>query len=708
LAGLVLFQAGLQHWWMRHDWRPPAWDESHHLRIAIEYHDAFAEGRWGRVFEPVYSNYPPFFHLVLMPFLPAMPPLGDGRRDNYDTLELFDAASAVNILFLVVLVSSLYLIGRMYLSIIPSCVAAVICSSYVVNLYLMRRPMIDFALTAWVSLFYLALLRSHHFRYKRWSVAAGVIGALGLLIKWSFIIYTGLPCAYLVWRGWQERHRRHILLFAGIGLLLSGAWYVFNFVPSLLRVTKLSSLVEGGDPDRWSLSGLTWYVRFLYTHQIMAPMFVALLVGAVECVRRKHWMLIAWVATPLLVFSLLQNKDLRYMMPALPAIALISVMWGFKRPRIWWAVCGVMGFLIGVYFQTGWAGQTAFSRWTEKVHAATQDPPQPVNWYVHDIVRYIAQHRPEDRTGTHVTLMANHPYFQVGGFRLATRLKGYRDIYWKAYKRRLGDWTEFVLFKTGNLGPEYTLGKIVEARQILAAPPDWFVKTFQPVQRWPLPDGSEAVLYQRKVQKAALPAILGEFKIELGHFPLPGFEAEGIGLQLVPQSPEATAQGEFASVLLECQKLTYKGIEIQQMRLECDQVHLNLPKLLEEKDLSLFNVREVRPRATLPASTVESFLAKKAKWLESPRVLLDHGEIFIRGRVGLIVLSARARVALINEGKAVRVELKRVSILGLPLPLFFVRSLTGKTFSLEPGSDLPFRVRVDRLAVEDGMIRIEG
>src|SRR5579859_764188 len=50
--------------------RPPAWDQSVHLEIALDYHKAIHEGRWKDVFhlapKPGMPPFPPLYHLGLM------------------------------------------------------------------------------------------------------------------------------------------------------------------------------------------------------------------------------------------------------------------------------------------------------------------------------------------------------------------------------------------------------------------------------------------------------------------------------------------------------------------------------------------------------------------------------------------------------------------------------------------------------------------
>src|SRR5262245_39063900 len=103
LAAQFLFHA----WWMKADSRPPAWDESHHLRIALEYRRALGQGDWGRLFRPSYSNYPPLYHLGLAALLRPDAGAASPAGFNADV----DRAVSVNLFYLALLIVSLLVLG---------------------------------------------------------------------------------------------------------------------------------------------------------------------------------------------------------------------------------------------------------------------------------------------------------------------------------------------------------------------------------------------------------------------------------------------------------------------------------------------------------------------------------------------------------------------------------------------------------------------
>ena len=61
--------------------------------------------------------------------------------------------------------------------------------------------------------------------------------------------------------------------------------------------------------------------------QLFLPLFVAFLIGAVMLVRRfdLSWMpIVLWIVSGWFALVLFQNKDPRYSVPLLPAVALIT------------------------------------------------------------------------------------------------------------------------------------------------------------------------------------------------------------------------------------------------------------------------------------------------------------------------------------------------------------------------------------------------
>ncbi len=697
LAGLFLAQAAFLLLWLKADTRPPAWDESHHLQIALEYRDALAAGDWARPLRPSYSNYPPFYHLLLAAALPPRAPEGGVQAAA-------DRAVAVNLFFLSVLALSLFQLGRRLDSPETGLAAAALGSFYPGLLFLLRRPMIDFPLAAWVALAYVCLWEAEDFRRPAWSAVLGGVLGLGFLLKWTFGVYVALPLAWALWNGVRARRWKPLGLALAVFLAAAGPWYLLNGVSSFVRVRKLSSLKEAGDPGVWSLAGWTWYARGVFRLHFLWLLGVPYVCGLALAFRRRWRDLLLWALVPLALFSLIQNKDLRYYVPCLPAAALLSVLFvkALARPpqRAAWRA-GWTGAALGLALLQGFGfAAPLMERLKLPADFATK-----ADWKTDEILGRVR----ESARGAHprLALVANHPYFHSVLFSLASRLRDF-PVTVLSPKNNLGDFSDFILYKRGDLGPAFTLGYLTEARELLERPPLWLEKTFSPVEEWPLPDGSSAVLLQKDPKPVPWPSGLGEVDISLRRFPLPRFEAEGLRVRLVPGPAASAARGAFARILLECRSLNYRGLVLREAALDCREVEVNLPRLLQEGELHLLRVGEVRPSVRITAETLRDYLAKKARWLKETEVSLENGRARVRGKAAGVSVEAEASARLSPDRRSLRLAVERARLAGVPLPLFLARKYTRKVFSLEPSKGLPFRVAVEDFGLENGVLSVNG
>jgi 4-amino-4-deoxy-L-arabinose transferase-like glycosyltransferase len=693
LAVLILFHVCFLESWLRRDTRPPAWDESHHLRIALDYRDAIGRGEWGTLFRPVYSNYPPLYHAVLATAL--------DRKGDF--LSAVDRAVRRNLLFWTILIVSVFFAGLRLGSPATGLAAAALVSFYGGTLFLVRRPMTDVPLASWVAMTFALLAWRDRMPRRFGGAALGLAVAAGLLTKWSFAVYAGVPLFLSLVRDWREGRRDDVVAFAAVAAVVAGPWYLFNLVPSALRIAKLSSLREAGDPNVWTLAGWTWYLRGFVRHQIFWPMAVPFAAGLWLAVRSRHRDLILWLAVPLLAFGLIRNKDLRYFAPCLPAVALLSA-WSadlFERAvwrRGWRTGWTAAAAVFGLFFSLP-AADPFF--WPMLGRSVERDVPRNEDWKALEILRALPSEE------TRVSLIANHPYFHAGVFRFAADWNHREDLIFSVPKRNLGDFADFILWKDAALGPEYTLGYAAEADRLLRTPPLWLEKTFSVSRRWALPDGSEAVLWARDVVDGPWPAALGEIEIELNEFPLPRFRAERLRVRLLPESPASARKGFFKSVRIQCDRLDYRGLILENVSIEGRDVQVNLPRLLQDREIHFLRVGDLWPSLELQAEHLAAYLRKKAKWLEDPRVEMSDS-LILRGKAGGIPLNASVAAVLSPDRRSVLVALDSLRVGGIPLPLFLVRPFVRKSFSLESSKDLPFSVGVESLDIKDGRVVVRG
>lgn len=69
LAAFLAVEALLLRHYITVDKRPPSWDQSTHMEIALDYREALGAGRWGDMWflapKPGMPPFPPAYHLLL-------------------------------------------------------------------------------------------------------------------------------------------------------------------------------------------------------------------------------------------------------------------------------------------------------------------------------------------------------------------------------------------------------------------------------------------------------------------------------------------------------------------------------------------------------------------------------------------------------------------------------------------------------------------
>ena len=194
---------------------------------------------------------------------------------------------------ILLLLIATYGIGKTVLSPTGAAGAAVLVNFYPLMLWLSREAMMDYWLTSMVALA-MWLLVAKGLGNWNWSLAFGVVCGLGMLTKWTFAFFIALP---FLWCARKNIRNAAASTFAGA--VVAAYWYL----PQLASMTEFLGIntadgVGEGDPSRFSLQALTFYLRALEGYQLFLPLFVAFLAGAVLLSRRfdPQWMpIVCWI-----------------------------------------------------------------------------------------------------------------------------------------------------------------------------------------------------------------------------------------------------------------------------------------------------------------------------------------------------------------------------------------------------------------------------
>jgi 4-amino-4-deoxy-L-arabinose transferase-like glycosyltransferase len=664
--GLLLVYLGLAGTvlgWVAIDARPPAWDYANHLeRMVLCAHD-LAAGRLGAILERS-SFYPPVVPCAASLVYRLMPS---------------DAAAAqVTILvFLGIGLWATYLLGRRFFDPAPSAAAAVMFATAPFVVFSTLNFQLDLPLAAVVALFLYALHRTEGFRSVPWSVAAGLVGGVGMLTKPPFAVLA-LPATVLAaWPALGRRRPGPLLLGAALGLLVCLPWYGLRAfgLPAQLLNRSFRQAAEQGSPPVWTPAGFLAYPR-TFVGQLGALTVLLFLVGLTRAARRRPFLVVACLA-PFAVFLLIQNKNPRYTLPLLPSASLIAAeavaALGPRAGAALAALALVVGGLqvAATTFNAGpLAGRALLG--VELAHAA---PPVRGAWPQRAVLARIAQ----DRGGRPATLsvVPNDAEFSASNFRYYAAREGLalRVVRaWSDYPLNV----DYVVLKTGDQGPAFASEHARQVAGRFAADP-LLAAAFPAIAEYPLPDGSRATLRVQRpppVSGIAPAALARRIKVGAGAL-LAEFVADARDLRVdIDWDSDALTRGTLKRVTVTAASarvgelrrpgaatLRLEGVRVVLAGLTVNPARAAAGGRLEPLALERLRVEQL----AVTEGDLQAFLAAGRR-TRRLRVAFVAGAALVRlGQPGPAV-AARVSLGLGRDGRPVVLDVHALRIGGVPVP----------------------------------------
>ncbi len=677
VAALIALNSLLALRWIHADTRPSAWDEAIHVLNTFEYKDRVHAGSIYDIVKPAYFHYPPLFNLTAIPFL--------GR-----TADINDIGGVVNIFYLAALVWFTYLTGRFLLDRWAGLAAALLIGSYPLVVQVAHGTMLDIALTAWVTAAFFCLLKSESFSRVGWSAAFGFCLGLGMLTKqtaFAYLIGPALPALFISLR---RKTFFGPFLAALVAAALMAPWYTVNFVAMLAHISQVASNPPASGLLFTGMAKLLWYPIGLFD-QVNLPYVVLFLIGLpFVFLRRALWPLALMYFVSSAIFTSLHNQNVRYMMPALPAVALISAAWIPGRRWAFGFVAAVALTFMAVFNFSALSPVIAHADGVP-LTLFRREPPLVEDWKHAEILARVAETRDPDAAFSRVVVACNTPYFHSTSLNVELRNAGIENFSFVGpSQNRWLDFAEFVLVKSGDLGPAYTTATVKKHRDWLDAAPAWFGKAYKVVGQWPLPDGSQATLYHANPDPVSVPKD-EMMSVNLKEVQLPGVLLHDVAIRAVTQSPDDTAHGRLASLTARASSVDYRGLQVENAEVDLIRPQINLPRYREEGELQILALDRLSVKGTIRSETLLALAGQKARWLSNPSALFNDDVIVLAGRLGGKV-PVRVEVRLDDDGEVLQPRLQAVSIGGVPVPVVFVRALTDLTVPLSPNCDWPYRI----------------
>ncbi len=690
--------------WTAIDRRPPEWDHANHLERATLCARDLRAGDVRALLDRS-SFYPPLALCLAGAASLSMP--------------IEAAAAAVMLAFLGLGMAAVYVLGRTLAGRAVGTAASLLFATAPFVVYSSLRMQLDLPLAAMVALALVALLATEGFTRPGAAVVCGVVCGLGMLTKPTFALYVVPPAAWLLLGS-----RRRGLVGAGLALLVAAALSLPWFGPRMfglfaqLDARAFAQAAESGHPDPLTLAGLLFYPRWLgYEVGLGAAVLVA--VGLVVALVRRHWFLLVGLAGPFVVLELIRNKNLRYTLPLLGAVAVLAALGLDALPaRVRRVAVAAVAVLAIVQVSAVTSGVPP-NLWIRGLATwwVPASPPNRADWRHHDILALVDG----DRRGAPVTVsvVPNFAVFSVSNFRHYAVRDGL-DLLDLRFVRAWDDpplGIDYMVLKSGDQGPSWTAEKSRRVIDRLVTDPH-LARVFPVIGEFPLPDGSTATVRARRLSavtgstpSGVAAALEAGLRRRLDDFVR---DVEGLEVRLVHDDDilsgrirraevraAAATVGDFA-------RPGRPHLRVHDLAFALDDLLVNPWTAVDEGRLDPLDIGRARlESATVTIPDLQAFVSAFKRFGRST-VTADGDALAVTVRQAGPDVSARVRVLPSADGPFA-LEVERVRVGRVPVPDALVNwVIRGLDPSPRLASRARFPVEIGRVSVRDAALRISS
>ncbi|MCP4648973.1 MAG: hypothetical protein GY853_02670 [PVC group bacterium] len=244
------------------------------------------------------------------------------------------------LLYLCILLFSVYCIGRLYFSHQAGMFSAYTLFMYPIIFESSRQFQLDFPLTAMIAITVLLVLKTEYFSSIKYSVLSGLVLGWAMLIKGQAVLFILGPLFFILDKirhdskvlSWKTM--RNMVVFLSCAVILAGLWWVTNFAEMIASLKDhmwgVNKAIEEFYPDgiskKFSFFELTYYIRALFSSigWIGITAF-AIAVGVFKKKLLEQKYILSVFLIPFILFAVLFTiKSARFLMPGLFVIALVT------------------------------------------------------------------------------------------------------------------------------------------------------------------------------------------------------------------------------------------------------------------------------------------------------------------------------------------------------------------------------------------------
>lgn len=322
----VAFLAGI----MRYAWRSyayPVWDEQHYMYMAAGFY---------RLFQHI-SFSTPYDMLQLVPFRqPGYPLFMMPLLTIFGLSNSYFWGIVTNGIFYVTTIFGIYFLTKIYLSRLASFLASFIFMFYGWPLLHVHLTYSETATSALCLLSILFLIKSNLFQNRKYSILFGLFLGLGLLTRWTTVVYVFGPLVYVLYQIVKKNFfkEREILINFALSIFLTIILSVYPYYTNYYWVMQYFYGTRTGGPmwqmvaeqerNPLSLYSLTFYLTTF--EQLGIFYFILIVAGFILALRKKSKLrpiLLAVVVT-YMFFSYALLKTDRHIIPIFPYLAILS------------------------------------------------------------------------------------------------------------------------------------------------------------------------------------------------------------------------------------------------------------------------------------------------------------------------------------------------------------------------------------------------
>ncbi len=328
LIFLLIFHTIANILWISINKVPPTWDAALHTIITNKMYVYLQQGLSNfnlLEFIKISDYYPPVIHS----FGVVLAWLGGG---NYKLISLTGT-----LFFIVMLFFQFLYTEKLFKNKFVAFFASFFLSFFITMYQQSRDHMLDIPMTAFLLGGLYFFEKSKLLSQRKETILFFVFLALAFLSKWYALVYFSVPVLFSllqIFKKMDAKKIQNIILGSLLVLVLCAPWYFVNW-KTLVSIASFTATGELADPQvLLSKENIIFYLKVLIMFQttfIGFLVFTASLIAALKDVKKKQVALIlVTIFFNYLFFSFVSNKNIRYIIPLMPFVAMMMA-YGFSE-----------------------------------------------------------------------------------------------------------------------------------------------------------------------------------------------------------------------------------------------------------------------------------------------------------------------------------------------------------------------------------------